>query len=70
MDTLKAAGCDYVICLGHLGIDAESTGNRSIDVLNAVTGIDVFIDGHSHSTLRTRSRPTNQTAPVRSAMPT
>ena len=46
VDTLKAAGCDYVICLGHLGIDAESTGNRSIDVLNAVTGIDVFIDGH------------------------
>lgn len=37
VDTLKAAGCDYVICLGHLGIDAESTGSRSIDVLNAVT---------------------------------
>lgn len=45
-------GCDYVICLGHLGIDDESAGNRSIDVLaNVPGGIDAFIDGHSHSTL-------------------
>ena len=45
-------GCNYVICLGHLGIDDETaaTGNRSIDLLNKVTGIDVFIYGHSHST--------------------
>ena len=48
---LKAKGCDVIVCLGHLGIDAESTGNRSIDVLEQVDGIDVFIDGHSHSTL-------------------
>ena len=48
---LKAKGCDVIVCLGHLGIDAESTGNRSIDVLEKVDGIDVFIDGHSHSTL-------------------
>ena len=67
VDTLKAAGCDYVICLGHLGIDAESTGNRSIDVLNAVTGIDVFIDGHSHSTLDQIKATTNGTGKVGNA---
>lgn len=67
VDTLKAAGCDYVICLGHLGIDAESTGNRSIDVLNAVTGIDVFIDGHSHSTLDQIKAATNGTGQVGNA---
>lgn len=67
VDTLKAAGCDYVICLGHLGIDAESTGNRSIDVLNAVTGIDVFIDGHSHSTLDQIKSATNGTGKVGNA---
>ena len=67
VDTLKAAGCDYVICLGHLGIDAESTGNRSIDVLNAVTGIDVFIDGHSHSTLEQIKAATNGTGKVGNA---
>ena len=48
---LEAEGCDYIVCLGHLGIDDESTGNRSIDLLKKVGGIDVFIDGHSHSTL-------------------
>ena len=67
VDTLKAAGCDYVICLGHLGIDAESTGNRSLDVLNAVTGIDVFIDGHSHSTLDQIKAATNGTGKVGNA---
>ena len=51
VDALEAEGCEYIICLGHLGIDAESTGNRSIDLLEKVEGIDVFIDGHSHSTL-------------------
>lgn len=53
VDTLKAENCDYIICLGHLGIDEETgnSKNRSIDLLNNVTGIDVFIDGHSHSTL-------------------
>ena len=51
VNALKADGCDYIVCLGHLGIDDESIGNRSIDLLEKVKGIDVFIDGHSHSTL-------------------
>ena len=51
VDELNKAGADLIVCLGHLGIDAESTGNRSIDLLEKVEGIDVFIDGHSHSTL-------------------
>ena len=39
VDALEAEGCEYIICLGHLGIDAESTGNRSIDLLEKVEGI-------------------------------
>ena len=50
VDALTAEGCEYIICLGHLGIDDESAGNRSIDLLENVDGIDLFIDGHSHST--------------------
>ena len=50
VDALEAEGCEYIICLGHLGIDDESIGNRSIDVCEHVDGIDLFIDGHSHST--------------------
>ena len=41
--------CDLVICLAHLGIDGESMGNRSIDVLGNTKGIDFLIDAHSHS---------------------
>lgn len=49
VDTLKAQGCNYIICLGHLGVDDESIGRRSADVAANVTGIDLFIDGHSHT---------------------
>ena len=53
VDALKAEGADYIVCLGHLGIDEETAvnANRSIDLLEKVSGIDVFIDGHSHSTM-------------------
>lgn len=50
VDELNKAGADLIVCLGHLGIDDESIGNRSIDVCEHVNGIDLFIDGHSHST--------------------
>ena len=51
IDALKEAGCDYIICLGHLGVDDESLGRRSVDVAANTTGIDLFIDGHSHTEL-------------------
>lgn len=51
VDFLEAQDCDYIICIGHLGQDAESEGKRSFDVLNAVDGIDLFVDGHSHTQL-------------------
>ena len=49
VNTLKAQGCDFIICLGHLGVDDESIGRRSLDVAANTTGIDLFIDGHSHT---------------------
>ena len=55
---------DLVICLGHLGIDNESVGNRSIDLLAKVNGIDVFVDAHSHSTLDDLKAATNNDATV------
>jgi 2',3'-cyclic-nucleotide 2'-phosphodiesterase (5'-nucleotidase family) len=54
VDELKAAGCDLIVVLGHLGVDEQSAGNRSRDVISATTGIDLFIDGHSHVTLNER----------------
>lgn len=51
VDELKAQGCDYIICIGHLGVDDESIGRRSTDVAANTTGIDLFIDGHSHTVM-------------------
>ncbi len=51
VDELKAAEVDLVVALVHLGVDPESAPNRSIDVLEHVSGIDLMIDGHSHTTL-------------------
>lgn len=42
---------DYVIALGHLGDDSASSPWTSIDVISNTTGLDAFIDGHSHSTV-------------------
>ena len=53
VDELAAAGADLIVCLGHLGIADESAGMRSTDVIDAVDGIDVFIDGHSHDVVET-----------------
>lgn len=45
---LKDRGVDVIIALGHLGIDSESV-DTSYKVIDEVEGIDVFIDGHSHT---------------------
>lgn len=49
VDILKEDGCQYIICLTHLGVDEESIGRRSTDLAEAVEDIDLIIDGHSHT---------------------
>ena len=50
-ETLQNAGCTVIIALVHLG-DANSTSEtRRSDALAAVPGIDLVIDGHSHTRL-------------------
>lgn len=53
IDELTAAGADYVIVLGHLGTDEESAPYRSTDLIGQLTGLDIFIDGHSHTVWET-----------------
>lgn len=48
VNELKAAGCDVIIALGHMGSAESCMGDRSDDVLENVQGIDIFIDGHDH----------------------
>ena len=42
---------DIVICVSHLGVDAESKPYRSTDLYAAVKGIDFIIDAHSHTVM-------------------
>lgn len=42
---------DVVIALGHLGDDPSSQPWTSEEVIANTTGLDAFIDGHSHSTV-------------------
>ena len=48
VDHLRDEGCDLVVCVGHLGNGEVVRPNTSTDVLENVTGIDLFIDGHDH----------------------
>ena len=49
VDAALAEGADYVIAVGHLGVDPSSAPWRSTDVIANTHGIDVVIDGHSHT---------------------
>ena len=49
---------NIVIALGHLGVDKSSEPNCSYNVMQNVKGIDLFIDGHSH-TVMTASKDNN-----------
>ena len=53
INKLKADGCDVIVCLSHLGVDEESAadGHRSVDMYAHTTGIDIILDGHSHTVM-------------------
>ena len=42
---------DYVIGLGHLGVDPSSSPWTSKEVIEHTSGFDAFIDGHSHTVM-------------------
>lgn len=52
IDEAKGMGVDKVIVLGHLGDDPASQPWTSKETIANVTGLDAFIDGHSHSTVK------------------
>lgn len=51
IDEVKAAGADYIIALGHLGVDPSSVPWTSYELIANTEGLDAFIDGHSHTTV-------------------
>lgn len=50
VEKLKAENVDMIIAVTHLGIDESST-DTSIKVAEGAPGIDLIVDGHSHTTL-------------------
>ena len=52
IDAAKAEGATDVIALGHLGIDGSSGNWTSTATIAGLGGLDAFIDGHSHHTVK------------------
>ena len=50
VDDARAEGADYVVVMGHMGNEAECSPWTYADVIENTTGIDAFLDGHSHDT--------------------
>lgn len=51
VDELHKEGADYVIALSHLGSNPNSAPFDSVSLIANTEGIDVVLDGHSHSTI-------------------
>lgn len=50
VDAARAEGAAYVVALGHMGNEASCQPWTYADVIAHTTGIDAFLDGHSHDT--------------------
>ncbi|MDX1532252.1 MAG: metallophosphatase [Rhodothermales bacterium] len=54
VQALRAEGCDYVVCLSHLGYRYEGEDRVSDRVVaQAVPGIDLILGGHTHTFMET-----------------
>ena len=53
VDDAREAGADYVVAVGHLGMNGVTEAWSSPAVIAHTTGIDLFIDGHSHEAYQT-----------------
>jgi len=50
VDAARAEGAAYVVAMGHMGNEANCRPWTYADVIENTTGIDAFLDGHSHDT--------------------
>lgn len=51
VDALKAEGAEIIICLSHSGTDENEKKSEDEQLAKNVTGIDLIISGHTHTTL-------------------
>ncbi|MBO7669940.1 MAG: bifunctional metallophosphatase/5'-nucleotidase [Oscillospiraceae bacterium] len=50
VDAVRAAGADYVVVLGHMGNSTNYAPWMYSDVISHCSGIDAWLDGHTHDT--------------------
>ena len=67
VDDARAEGAQYVIVIGHLGDEAEVSPWMYSEVIANTTGIDAWLDGHSHDTEQVVMKNKNGEDVVRSA---
>ena len=51
IDSVKRKGVDYVVVLSHLGSEFVLEKWSSLELIKNTSGIDVVLDGHSHSVI-------------------
>ncbi len=51
VDAARSKGADYVVALSHLGDLSDEENPTSVELVGKTTGIDVVLDGHSHSVI-------------------
>ena len=70
VDAAREEGADLVYVMGHLGMDASCSPWTYADVIEHTSGIDVFLDGHSHDTEQVVMKDKDGREVVRSAVGT
>jgi len=60
----RKAGADYVIVLSHVGEDATEIGVDSHRLIESTNGIDIVLDGHTHSVIPTETVNNKDGKPV------
>ncbi len=53
INAAKKAGAQMIILVGHTGVGSSFTPWTSVEVISNTTGIDAYIDAHSHSVVNT-----------------
>lgn len=51
VDALREEGAQFIICLSHSGTDGKKKRSEDEQLAEKVTGIDLIISGHTHTTL-------------------
>ena len=70
VDDAKAEGADFVYVMGHIGSEYESKPWTYAEIISNTTGIDVFLDGHTHDTAQVTMKDKEGKSVVRSAVGT